>query len=171
MILGRESMSKIDLNEESIANLVRLCARGFNRALQIRLAQHNIGFGQWVFLRILWRGDGLTQRELSELAALTEPTTHTALLRMEREKLVVRRNEAGNRRKQYVYLTPRGRELETTLSPLAAAVSDLSVSGVSRTDLRHLREMLVAIVENLNEDELREGRSGRRVPPTRADLA
>ena len=54
------------------------------RALQMRLAEHRVSFGHWSFLRILWEGDGLTQRELSERAGVMEPTTFSALKAMER---------------------------------------------------------------------------------------
>jgi hypothetical protein len=36
------------------------------------------GVLHWTFLRILWQSDGLTQRELSMRAGVTEPTTFTA---------------------------------------------------------------------------------------------
>ena len=42
------------------------------RALQVRLAQHNVPLGHWTFLRILWEHDGLTQSELSKKIDLSE---------------------------------------------------------------------------------------------------
>ena len=50
---------------DRLAHLVRDTARAYTRALQARLAQHQVPFGHWAFLRILWHSDGLTQRELS----------------------------------------------------------------------------------------------------------
>jgi len=44
----------IDPNER-LARLVRDLARGFSRSLQIRLADYNVTFGQWTFLRVLWQ--------------------------------------------------------------------------------------------------------------------
>ena len=54
-----------NLPNERLAHLVRDAARGLNRSLQARLATHGVAFGHWVFLRMLWEGDGLTQREMS----------------------------------------------------------------------------------------------------------
>ena len=48
------------------------------RALQVRLAEQNISFGHWTFLRILWEHDGLTQKQLSDEAGVMEPTTYIA---------------------------------------------------------------------------------------------
>src|SRR6056297_1470975 len=76
-----------DLTDERLARLIRTAARGFNRALSIRLSQHDVTFGQWIFLRILWPEDGLSQRELARRAGVTEPTTHSALRRLEAQGL------------------------------------------------------------------------------------
>jgi len=51
--------------DDRIAHLVKDAMRGLHRALQTRLAQHGVQPGHWVFLRVLWLRDGLTQRELS----------------------------------------------------------------------------------------------------------
>ena len=69
---------------DRLAHLVRDAAKGLTRALQARLAEHGVSFGQWAFLRILWETDGLTQSELSEQAGVMEPTTFAALKAMEK---------------------------------------------------------------------------------------
>lgn len=157
-----------DYSHERIAHLTRLAARRFSRSLLIRLAQHDITFGHWVFLRILWDEDGLSQRRLSELANLTEPTTHTALARLERLGYLERRNLDGNRRRQHAFLTPAGRALRETLEPMAIEVNDISLRGISEAEREGLRQMLTQIIVNLEEDEIRLGAKGRKMPPTRA---
>jgi DNA-binding MarR family transcriptional regulator len=153
--------------EERIAHLTRLCARGFNRTLMRRLGDRGISFGQWVFLRVLWKQEGLTQRELSERANLTEPTVHTALNRLEQQGIVTRRTEAGNRRKQHVYLTPAGRALQAELEPLAVEANETALTGLSEKERGQLREMLLLILGNLARDEAEAEARGLRIPPTR----
>ena len=69
--------------DDRMAHLVKDATRGFLRALQSRLAEHNIQLGHWTFLRILWERDGITKRELSVEAGVMEPTTVIALRAME----------------------------------------------------------------------------------------
>ena len=59
----------------SIGYLTRIAFRAFSRALEVRTAPHGVSSGQWRFLRVLWREDGLTQRELSRRVGMREPTT------------------------------------------------------------------------------------------------
>ena len=154
--------------EERIARLIRLAARAFNRSLQLRLTGEGVTFGQWIFLRILWQSDGLTQRELSERAQLTEPTTHTALLRMEELGLIVRRKVGNNRRRQHAFLTERGRQLRDVLEPLAVETNELALDGLTAAEVQTLRHALSTIIRNLGEDEKEAASRGLRVPATRS---
>lgn len=165
----REDLSEL-YRDERVAHLTRLCARGFNRSLTRRLADHDISFGQWVFLRILWDQEGLTQRDLSERANLTEPTVHTALTKMEQKGIVSRRTREGNRRKQHVYLTERGRALRSVLEPLAIEANDIALLGIDKAQQETLRQMLIQILGNLETDEAEANARGQRVPPTRGSV-
>lgn len=153
--------------DERVAHLTRLCARGFNRSLTRRLADHGVPFGHWVFLRILWKEEGLTQRELSERANLTEPTVHTALAKLESQDIISRRTESGNRRKQHVYLTRKGRDLQSVLEPLAVEANETALQGLDAEAQDDLRQKLILILENLAADEADAEARGVRVPPTR----
>lgn len=154
--------------DERIAHLVRLAGRGFTRALQIRLAAHDVNFGHWVFLRILWEKDGLSQRELSEKASLTEPTTHTALQRLEALGYLERRKMGGNKRRQHVFLTELGISLRNQLEPMALEVNTVALDGLSEGDQDRLRAMLFTIIGNLQRDEEHGISEGRKMPSTRA---
>jgi DNA-binding MarR family transcriptional regulator len=153
--------------DDRLAHLVKDATRALVRALQMRLAAHAVSFGHWTFLRILWESDGLTQRELSEQAGVMEPTTFSALKAMERLGYVVRRRRNDDRKKMYVFLTPKGRRLRDKLVPLAEEVNRIAVRGVSAADIATTRMVLLAIIEKMARDE--EG-ADMRMPSTR-DLA
>jgi len=157
----------LDDADERIAHLVRLCARGFGRSLQVRLADHDVSFGHWVFLRILWSEEGLSQREMADRAGLTEPTVHTALLRLEKLGYIERRTFAGNKRKQHAFLTETGRALRDVLEPLAVEVNDRALSGLDDATRFKFKDILKIVLGNLAEDEARAVAAGRSIPPTR----
>ena len=150
--------------DDRLAHLVKDATRALVRALQMRLAEHAVSFGHWTFLRILWEGDGLTQRELSDRAGVMEPTTFSALKAMERFGYVRRRKRGSDRKKVYVLLTPKGRRLRDRLVPLAEDVNRIAVRGVKPADIVTMRAVLLAIIENLARDELA---ADMRMPSTR----
>ena len=139
--------------DDRLAHLVKDATRALVRALQMRLAEHAVSFGHWTFLRILWEGDRLTQRELSERAGVMEPTTFSALKAMERRGYIRRRKFAGDRKKIYVLLTAKGRALRDVLVPLAEDVNRVAARGVKPAAIAATREVLLTIIENLDRDE------------------
>ncbi len=151
---------------DRLANLVKDATRALLRALQMRLTEHSVSLGQWTFLRILWESDGITQRELSELAGLMEPTTFTAVTAMEKLGYVTRKKMPNNKKMVYVFLTQKGRRLKRKLVPLAEEVNRIAVENVDPRDITMIRRVLLTMIENLARDEARPNKR-LRIPSTR----
>ena len=137
---------------DRLAHLIKDATRALVRALQVRLSEHGVPFGQWTFLRILWERDGLTQRELSDEAGVMEPTTAAAVRAMEERGYVTRRRMPQNRKNTYVYLTRKGRALKAELVPLAVEVNRIALRGVTQQEVAATRRTLLAVLENLDGD-------------------
>jgi MarR family transcriptional regulator, organic hydroperoxide resistance regulator len=135
--------------EKSVGYQVRMTHRALQRYLQVKIEPHGVTLGMWYFLRILWREDGLTQRELSHRVGTREPTTLIAIVAMQRRGLVARVRDRTDRRKQIVSLTAAGRRLQAELLPVAAEVVNTAVAGFSQRDTALLLKFLSAIQRNL----------------------
>lgn len=156
-----------DVPDDRLGLLVRDAMRSFQRAMQIRLVEHSVSFGHWVFLRVLWQADGITQRTLSERAGVMEPTTFAALKAMEQLGYIERRQLEDNRKNVYIFLTASGKALKEKLVPHAVEINDVAVRGLPPEDVLTTRRTLLAIIENLAADALSCAGSARRVPSTR----
>ncbi len=150
--------------DDRLAHLIRDVARAQMRALQQRLVPFGVSFGHWTFLRILWIRDGVTQKELSDLAGVMEPTTFSAVKAMEQMGLIERRQLAGNRKNMHVFLTATGRALESQLVPLAEEVNRISVHGLPDKTVATLRKSLLAMIENLAAEESQAEAAGEDIP-------
>lgn len=151
--------------DDRLAHLVRDTERALRRSLQMRLAPHDVPFGHWAFLRILWEADGLTQKELSERAGVMEPTTFAAIKAMEARGYVSRRQLPDNRKSIYVHLTKAGRALKEQLVPLAEDSNRVASAGIAAAELATVRRVLLAMIDNLAHDE------AARLAATRTALA
>lgn len=136
----------------SLGYLCRIAFRNFSRALEKRTLPHGVTSGQWRFLRVLWREDGITQRELSRRVGMREPTTVTALKSLEKSGFVRRRQSEEDRRKIHVFLTPKARELEGTLAPHIAWVNEVATQGMSPAEVDTLCELLRRVGRNLSPE-------------------
>lgn len=133
----------------SIGYLSRIAFRSFSRALEKRTLPHGVTAGQWRFLRVLWREDGLTQRELSRRVGMREPTTVTALKSLEKSGFVRRKQSEDDRRKIHVFLTPAAKKLQAVLAPCVAEVNEIALKGLSPDEVATLRRLLQHVGRNL----------------------
>ncbi|MEX0923502.1 MAG: MarR family transcriptional regulator [Rhodovibrionaceae bacterium] len=153
--------------EERLSALTKEAMRAYSRSMQIRLIDHNVSIGHWLFLRTLWAHPGLTQRELSEKVGLMESTTFSALKALEKLGYVTREKKPGNRKKVHINLTEQGARLESVLMPLAEELNDTAVAGIPKKEIEITRQTLIKIIDNLLLDEAKLLETERRVPSTR----
>lgn len=127
----------------------RATHRAFDRLLQRHLSPHGIPNGFWYVLRVLWRQEGMTQRELADAVNLAESSNVLVLERMEKAGLVRRRRDPEDRRRVRVRLTARARRLESQLLPVAQAINGLAAQGLTAEQLNAFLEVGRAMQENL----------------------
>ena len=139
---------------ERMAHLIKLAFRGLSRGLQTRLRKHSILYGHWTLLRILWRVDGMTQRQLSEQAGVTEPTAFGALQAMEKLGFVTRQKMPDNGKQIRIFLTAKGAGLKSLIVPAAEECNRIALAGIAENDMAVTRRTLLAIIENLVVNDL-----------------
>ncbi|HEY4073589.1 MAG TPA: MarR family transcriptional regulator [Herbaspirillum sp.] len=139
---------------ERMAHLIKLASRGLSRGLQTRLRKHSILYGHWTLLRILWRVDGMTQRQLSEQAGVTEPTAFGALQAMEKLGFVTRQKMPDNGKQIRIFLTAKGAALKSLIVPAAEECNRIALAGIAENDMAVTRRTLLTIIENLVVNDL-----------------
>jgi DNA-binding MarR family transcriptional regulator len=159
--------SKRGQSPHQLVHLIKDALRRASRSLHMRLAEHSVSLGHWTFLRILWVHDGITQSELSERAGLMQPTTFFAVNGMEQLGYITREKLPDSRRNVHIFLTPTGKALRKKLVPYADEIDALAVAGISGRDIAVTRRTLLAMIQNLADDELEGLRKKRRVRSTR----
>src|SRR5262245_15459067 len=107
---------------DSMGYLVRRTFRAFTRCLEQRLATHDISISMWFFLRLLWEGDGRTQKEISRELGFTPANTVAAMDNLEARGFIVRKRNTHDRREIHIHLTAAGRQLKEQLMHYAEEV-------------------------------------------------
>lgn len=148
---AKPAFSRAAMSSERFAHLVKMSYRGFTRLLHQRLREHGVLYGHWTLLRILWQTDGITQRQLSAQAGVTEPTTFGALQAMEKLGYVSRLKSG---RQVRIFVTPKGAALKHAIVPAAEEINNIAIHGISADDLAATRRTLLAMTENLLAEEV-----------------
>jgi DNA-binding MarR family transcriptional regulator len=87
------------------------------------------------------------------LAGVSEPTTYSALLSMEKAGYITRHKLPSNMRNLSVCLTARGRALKEVLVPLAEEVNAVAMRGLSAQEVAQFRQTTARMIANLEADE------------------
>jgi DNA-binding MarR family transcriptional regulator len=133
----------------SIGYLARVNFRMFSRALEQLTLPHGVSAGQWRFLRVLWEEDNITQRVLSNRTGTKEATTVHAVRSLISSGLIKRTRCTDDKRKLYITLTPRGRQLRAKLMPMVVEVNEIALAGIAPQDIAIARRVLSQTYTNL----------------------
>lgn len=105
--------------------------------------------GQAIYLRMLARNDGISQRDLAEKLMLAAPTVTSTLQRMERLGMVERRPDPDDQRVTRVHLTAEGRRLEAELHEVFSEYLVRTIDSMPDADRRELARLLGTMADRL----------------------
>ena len=137
------------LTDRSLSFLVRQAHRAFVARLADQLVPHDVGTAEWAVLRMLWLEEGLTQVALADRMRVRKASLTSVLSTLERKGFLRRTQRGDDRRKYHLFLTRRGRELETELLPIGAAINRRARAGVDPEDAEFAARVLERIIANL----------------------
>ena len=121
----------------------------FHKQLLKGLEDTNLSTGQPKVLAYLKSNEGKCQKEVAE-ACLIEPGSLTILLnRMEKQGMIERRFQGGNRKTRYIYLTDFGMEMADRVIACFYEVESMAFSGFTEEEKKSFRELSEKIANNL----------------------
>ena len=104
---------------------------------------------QMEILFYLWEKDGQNQKELNEGHFKNKATITRGISSLEKYNLVIRVTDEKDKRNRKVYLTHKGKELETIVKSIAYQTQNNAIKGISKRDLETCKKVLNKIYENL----------------------
>lgn len=147
---GRLNDERAVRAEEVVHDLTRRAFHSFRRRLERETVAHGVSAGQWRFLRQLWHRNGICQHRLAGQLAISDATAAVTLRELEKKGLIDRRRNAGNRREVLIFLTQRGRALESALLPVTRDIHDLATREIPACEVAALEDLLRRVIANLD---------------------
>ncbi|WP_053584667.1 MarR family transcriptional regulator [Lysinibacillus contaminans] len=135
--------------EEEIRILFAKTSAKMRKDYADSLREVNIYVGQDHLLWQLWRKDGATQTELSELMGCEPPTLTNMVKKLEAYGLVTRKKDASDARVTRVFLTEKGSALEYPIEEIWRNHQKKMLNGISEEDRLTLKRLLLQIDNNL----------------------
>ena len=139
---------KVDL-AENLDFLIRDTRLLLTAQIEKRISQDGIPLRVWFPLRVLYKSEGITQRELGRTLGYGDAHAGVIVRTMERHRLIQRRQSRVDRRRIDLYLTPRGREMARRTLHHMRAINARIVAGFTAAEARTLHALLWRAHENL----------------------
>lgn len=117
-----------------------------------------------VLFRLALTTEALSQQELTLDAGLDAAGVSRLVARMQKEKLVTIKVDARDRRRRLVKITPKGRALEESLSPLVENAVRNVVIDFPEQDVAYVFGLLDRATQQAQRLEQSRRRRGRRRP-------
>ncbi|HEX8205008.1 MAG TPA: MarR family transcriptional regulator [Solirubrobacteraceae bacterium] len=135
--------------QEPIGRLLAATAKSVSRAFDEELAAAGGSQPVWLILLALKQRERRTQQDLAAAVGIVGPTLTHHLERLERDGLIARERDSGDRRVVRVELTAAGDELFTRLRRAAMSFDRRLRDGLSEDELTHLRAGLERLRSNV----------------------
>jgi DNA-binding MarR family transcriptional regulator len=137
---------------DSLGYQLGVVTRAYDRRLTDALAGLGVAPGQFPALVMLYEKDGLTQAELCRRIGVEQPTMANTLKRMERDGLIVRREDGTDKRRTFIHLSPRARQIQGQVVAAAREVAARAVKGLSSAEQDQLFSLLARLNDGLRVD-------------------
>ena len=106
---------------------------------------------QRLVLRIVARFPGLPAGQIAELLHVHPSTISGVLQRLERQGFIRHRADPRDRRRAFLGVTARGRQIAGAVAGTVESVVDELLSRTSRAKVENAREVLISLAEALDQ--------------------
>jgi DNA-binding MarR family transcriptional regulator len=134
-----------------MAKIRQVGERIFYRKLRESGIEINPGQGRIMFA--LWQNDGISIQELAKKTQLGKSTLTSMLDRLEAMGYIRRQRSDRDRRKIFIFRTPKDRMMERQYVELSEAMTELWYKGFSPEDIEAFEAYLRRILDNVTDYE------------------
>ena len=138
---------------------VRSLDRTFSKAVHLyrqrsRQLLHDLGLhrGQPRILYLLWKTDGMKQKEIAEALQLQPATVTRMLQRMEKSGFLKKSQDLNDMRVSRIHLTEKGREIQLKVRGITKRLQGEAFKGFSETEMVLMYRFLKQMNDNLKKD-------------------
>lgn len=135
--------------EPSLGHLINRAARLFRRLADGRLEPLGLSSGYLPVLTALIENEAMSQKALTEQAAIEQPTMAATLARMERDGVIERRPDLYDKRSSLFSLTAMTREKIAAVNSVIETINIDALSGLPEDDRPRAEQVLKTIVASL----------------------
>ena len=134
---------------QSVGKYISIIHRTGSSFLSKEFSKFNIGSGQYMYLIHLYKNDGLSQEELTEILNIDKGTTAKSIKKLETEGFVMRVKDKNDKGINRVYLTPKALEIKDEFLSSINTWENTLTSNLSYAEKEQALTLLKKITYNI----------------------
>ncbi len=97
----------------------------------------------------LWANDGISQKYLGTALIKNKSSITKMLLALENESLIVKKDDPEDGRSKLIYLTPKGKEMQNTITAKSREMETMLLTDCSKDEIRIAKKVMAEMYEKL----------------------
>ncbi|MDP4227826.1 MAG: MarR family transcriptional regulator [Bacteroidota bacterium] len=138
-----------------ILGSIAIIYRSYLACMEKELEAYRIRSGQFDFLMVLYRKDGISQDTIAKALKVSKATTTRAIKNLETEGYVYRERDGTDLRAYRVYLTEKGKEVRNVILEKSVYFVDNLLSDFTHEEKEVFRQLVQKASLKFHESELR----------------
>ena len=135
--------------QSSFGWMINVIANKASKDFDAELKKHGLTIALWPTLMCLWEEEGITQRDIAAKSKVENSTTTRTLDKLEKLALVERRDDPNSRRSFRIFLTEKGKALETELIPIPLRLNKDLLSALDPNEQKQMIALLQKMVADI----------------------
>jgi len=116
-----------------------------------QLQEYNLGSGQFHFLMMLYKKDGVNQKTLAETLNIDKATSTRAIKKLEKQGFVTRKRDINDHRNYNVFITEKAKKIKPKIREMLRNWTDILLKDISKEEEDQLFNLLEKIAQNATE--------------------
>ena len=133
----------------SIGRLIDIISRNIKQILSMEIAGDNIGPGQYHFLHILSRNEGISQKDLVEMMKIDKANVTRGLIRLEKNGYIRRERNRSDNRIINLFLTDKGQSIIPELKRAKCRITEICTENLTAKETEELFILLEKVKDSV----------------------
>lgn len=139
----------VETTDNTFAHLIHDITRQMRKHFDRRATRFELTRVQWRTLKMIGRGEGLSQAELADHLDMEPIPVGRVIDRLEKSGYIERRADPADRRRWRLYLMPKAHAVVDEMEVIAAGLREDALRGIGREDFDTLLRVLAQLKHNL----------------------